>query len=83
MIDRKKWPCLVTYADTWRGHTGRIYRADNWEYCGLTKPERTYTINGIMVSRKAGPKTRTHGEMLALGARLEGAFAKHKYKRTS
>jgi hypothetical protein len=80
LIDRGKWPCLVTYADEWRGHVGAIYRATNWEYCGLTKPERVYTIGGRMIARKAGPKTRTHAQMLALGAVCEGAFRKHKFR---
>ena len=81
MIDREIWPCLVTYADQWRGHTGAIYRADNWTYVGLTKPERTYVKDGRMMSRKAGPKTRTHAEMLALGAVCVGSFSKHKFVR--
>jgi hypothetical protein len=79
LIDPVKWPCLVTYADDWRGHTGAIYRADNWRFVGKTKPERTYQIEGRMVARKAGGKTRTHSEMLALGAVLMGSFAKHKF----
>jgi hypothetical protein len=81
LIDRTLWPCLVTYADDWRGHTGAIYRADNWEYVGKTRPERTYCVDGRMTSRKAGPKTRTHDEMIALGAELVGSFAKHKFVR--
>ncbi len=80
-IDRAAWPCLVTYADEWRGHTGAIYRADNWTYEGRTKPERTYQIDGRMVARKAGGHTRTHAEMVALGAQMVGAFAKHKFTR--
>lgn len=79
LIDRAKWPCLVTYADEWRGHSGGIYRAAGWTYVGRTKPERTYTLNGRMIARKAGPKTRTHAEMLALGAVCVGSFAKHKF----
>lgn len=79
LVDRKLWPCLVTYADEWRGHTGTIYKADNWQYLGLTKAERTYQIDGRMVSRKAGGKTRTHAEMLALGALMIGSFRKHKF----
>lgn len=79
MIDRNVWPCLVTYADEWRGHKGAVYRADNWRYVGKTKPERVYQINGKMTARKAGPKTRTHAEMLALGATCVGSFAKHKF----
>lgn len=79
LIDKSTWPCLVTYADDWRGHNGAIYRADNWEYIGKTKPERTYQIKGVMTSRKAGGQTRTHAQMLALGAEMVGSFAKHKY----
>lgn len=79
MVDRSRFPALVTYADEWRGHTGAIYRADNWTYEGRTKPERTYQLEGVMVSRKRGPKTLKHAEMLALGAELVGAFAKHKF----
>lgn len=81
LINRTLWPCLVTYADTWRGHSGGIYKADNWEYRGLTRPERTYVRAGRMVARKAGPHTRTHAEMVALGASCVGSFAKHKYVR--
>lgn len=79
MIDRAVWPCLVTYADEWRGHTGTIYRASNWTDCGMTKPQAVYTINGRMVSKKAGPKTRTRSEMERLGAVMVGRFAKRKY----
>lgn len=79
LIPAKRWPCLVTYADDWRGHTGTIYRACNWQYLGKTRPETTYTINGVMTSRKAGGNTRTKSEMLALGATIEGKHAKHKY----
>lgn len=79
LIDRKRWPCLVTYADTWRGHTGKIYRATNWQYAGLTPAYDVWTLDGKVIARKAGPKTRTKAEMLALGARFEGRFPKHKF----
>ncbi len=79
MIDRARWPVLVTYADKWRGHTGAIYRACNWEYAGETKPEAVYTLRGVMIARKHGPKTRTHAEMIALGAVFEGRFPKHRF----
>ena len=80
MIDRIRWPCLVTYADEMQGHTGAIYRATNWEYCGMTAKEATWFKNGRMVARKAGPKTRTRDEMLALGCEMVGCFAKHKFR---
>ena len=79
MINASDWPCLVTYADEWQHHTGGIYRADNWTYCGKTKAERTYQIRGKMTARKAGGNTRTHAEMLARGAVCIGSFAKHKF----
>lgn len=80
MIDRKVWPCLLSYADTeWRGHTGAIYLAAGWKEDGWTKPERLYVRNGVVVSRKAGPKTRTHAEMLALGCELVGTFRKKRF----
>lgn len=82
LIDRSVWPCLVTYADEWRGHTGAIYRADNWLYAGRTQPQPTYTIAGRMIARKAGRRSRSHAEMIALGAELIGSFAKHKFVRT-
>jgi hypothetical protein len=83
LLDRVRWVSLVTYADQWRGHSGAIYRADNWDYVGLTKPERVYVKNGRMLARKTGPKTRTHSEMLSLGAECIGVFAKHKYRRVN
>lgn len=79
LIDRARWPALVTYADSWQGHKGTIYRASNWTHVGTTKPERTYVLNGRMVARKAGPRTRTHQEMLDLGAEMVGAFGKEKF----
>ena len=79
MIDRHRWPFLVTYADDWRGHSGTIYRAAGWTFDGRTKPERTYTINGRMTARKAGSKTHTHAEMIARGAVLEGSFSKSRF----
>lgn len=79
MIDRNRWPCLVTYADTWQGHTGAIYKAANWRYVGMTKPEPIFTKDGIMRARKAGPFTRTRAQMESLGYKLIGYYPKHKF----
>lgn len=81
-IDRRRWPCLVTYADEWQGHDGLIYRLDGWEYQGKTAPEPTWVKEGQMISRKAGPKTRTAAEMAELGAECIGSFSRHKFTRT-
>ena len=80
LIDRERWPCLVTYADEMQGHTGAIYRATNWEYCGMTAKEATFFKDGRMMARKAGPKTRTHQEMIDMGCEMVGRFAKHKFR---
>ncbi len=79
MIDRERWPCLVTYADEWQGHYGGIYKATNWDYVGRTKPQAVWVLGDRMISRKAGPKTRTKTEMLSLGCEMLGRFSKHKY----
>jgi hypothetical protein len=79
MVDRSRWPWLVTYADEWRGHTGAIYRATGWRDAGETAPEAVYTLNGRMVARKAGGRTRRHAEMLALGCVFEGRFRKRRF----
>lgn len=79
LIPSKIWPCLVTYADDWMGHSGTIYRASNWTYLGKTKPSENYTIDGVMTSRKAGGHTRTKKEMMELGAVFHGRHTKHKF----
>lgn len=79
MIDRNRWPVLVTYADEWRGHTGAIYRASGWTYDGLTDPQPTYTINGKMIARKRDNITRTHQQMIEMGAHMVGKFKKHRF----
>jgi hypothetical protein len=79
--DAGKYSCLITYADTWRGHTGQIYKATNWEYVGLTKPLDVWQdIKGHLVCRKMGPKTRTVQQMKDAGCILVGSFPKHKYR---
>lgn len=82
IIEREqKWVALVTYADLFMGHTGAIYRADNWEYAGLTKPQPRWEDEaGKQVAKKA-TRTRTKAEMEALGYRMVGSFQKHKFIR--
>jgi hypothetical protein len=75
-----RWTTLLTYADQWRRHNGHIYRIFGWEYLGETEAKRIYTLDGRQVSVKAGPKTRTHAEMLELGAICVGKSRKHKFR---
>lgn len=71
---------VLTYADEARRHTGIIYQATNWAYLGLTRPAPTYADpDGRHVSRKRGPTTLTHAQMLERGYRLIGRYARHAY----
>jgi len=83
MIDPEKWECLVTYADTWRGHSGSIYRATNWQYMGMTKPQAVFTHerSGRMMGRKRGPVTLKTAEIEQQGFVKQGTYAKHRYRK--
>lgn len=75
-----QWRCLVTYADTERGHTGAIYRAAGWEDRGLSEPTPVWVdASGRRVAIKA-TRTRTVAEMAALGHVFVGRFAKHRFR---
>ena len=81
LLDRNRWPFLLTYADTWQGHTGHIYKASNWKYLGQTQPLEVFVKNGVMVSKKkkVAKRTFTRTEMTAMGADFLGCFPKHKF----
>ena len=38
LIDRTRWPALVTYSDIGQGHTGHVYMCSGWEKVG--EPEK-------------------------------------------
>jgi len=81
MIDRDRWPVLVTYADTRLGHTGAIYRATNW-ICDGPVPAGDVWLgpNGEQRGRKRGRKTLTRSEMEALGFRRAPAAPKIRFR---
>lgn len=74
----RDWDILVTYADERQGHTGAIYKATNWRYVGESLAD-AWQLNGRLVSRKAGPKTRTRSEMSELGAIELDSMPKRKF----
>lgn len=75
----KRWAALVTYADESQGHRGTIYAATNWVYLGRTKPEPRWVDSaGRQVSRLS-THSRTDAQMTALGHRMVGKYAKHKF----
>jgi hypothetical protein len=80
MIDRDRWPILLTYADTSEGHDGAIYRATNWTCLGPV-PAGDVWIDaaGRQAGRKRGRFTYTIAQMLALGYERKPAAPKVKY----
>jgi hypothetical protein len=67
-VNRRRWPILLTYADTAEGHTGAIYRATNWRCLGLVPAGDSWvTPDGRMMGRKRGGHTYTVAEMVAAG----------------
>jgi hypothetical protein len=68
LIDRERWPVLVTYADTRLGHTGAIYRATNWR-CDGEVPAGDVWVNaaGEQRGRKRGGRTLLASQMRDLG----------------
>lgn len=76
-----RYHTLATYADTWQGHTGGIYKASNWTYRGLTTDKPVWLDeNGRMVSTRNGRNgTRTTVEMKDLGFEMIGRYAKHRF----
>lgn len=42
LIDRTRWPVLVTYSDEGCGHTGHVYKCSGWER--TTKASRAYYV---------------------------------------
>jgi len=75
-----RWSVLLTYADEWRKHTGHIYRIAGWQPVGMTRRKPVYMLDGKMISPKAGPKTRTHAEMLEMGAVVVARSRKYRFR---
>lgn len=80
MIDRRRWPTLLTYADTSQGHTGMIYRATNWEYVGVVTAGDTWVNHaGVQRGRKRGGVTLSASQMRELGFERRAAAPKIKF----
>lgn len=68
LIDRARWPVLLTYADRRLGHTGAIYKATNWRCDGEVEAGDVWLNGqGKQTTRKHGGVTYTSAEMVARG----------------
>ncbi len=81
MIDRARWPVLVTYADTRLGHTGAIYKATNW-ICDGPVPAGDVWLDsrGRQAGRKRGGRNLSADQMRALGYKRAPAAPKIRYR---
>lgn len=79
LIDRTRWPVFCSYACESQGHLGTIYLAALWRFVGWSKQQPLYMNGARHVSRKIGPKTRSHREMLDLGYQFAGKFRKRRF----
>lgn len=78
-VGERRWHGLVTYADTFRGHTGQIYKATNWIAKGVSsKTVRWEDDQGRQMASQS-TITRTSAEMVALGYHRVGSFDKIKF----
>lgn len=76
----ERYHTLATYADSWQGHTGNVYRACNWQYRGISDGKPVWVNpSGEMVSTRRGQRTLTKDEMLAEGYVFKGYHVKHRY----
>lgn len=67
MLDRDRWPVLLTYADTRHGHTGAIYKATGWELDAATCAGSYFVKDGRQVGRKRGKRNIPVAQLRAEG----------------
>ena len=58
LLDRGRWPVLLTYHDEGQGHTGHVYKCSGWTPT-VRRKATTLTLEGVRVSRYANGITRT------------------------
>lgn len=59
LIDRTRWPVLVTYSDESMGHTGYVYKCSGWTATARNLA-KTVTVDGKRVSRYANGGMAQH-----------------------
>lgn len=59
LIDRGRWPVLVTYSDEGQGHTGHVYKCSGWERTSRTR--RPFFLNADG-ARASSYRNGAHGD---------------------
>lgn len=65
LIDRTRWPVLVTYSDESVGHTGHVYKCSGWQPTMRNKASTLTTTDGRRVSRYSNGKQADHPTAVA------------------
>lgn len=65
LIDRSRWPALVTYSDEGQGHTGYVYKCSGWE--ATSKESRPFYLNDNGKRASSYSNGRHGGRNLTLG----------------
>lgn len=67
LLDRDRWPTLLTFADHQQGHTGAIYKATGWTLDGVSTTGSYFVRNGVQVGRKRGKRNVSAAQLRADG----------------
>ena len=67
LLDRGRWPVLLTYADTHQGHTGAIYKATGWQLDAVTSAGSYFVRDGRQVGRKRGNRNISAAQLRSEG----------------
>ena len=84
---KKNYPdvkVLVSFADPEQGHSGTIYQATNWLYCGKSQPDEWYLVDGEKIHpRSMVAKYGTRGEKklndMGINFERKKLHGKHRY----
>lgn len=75
-----RYDTLMTYADTWKGHSGAVYRAANWTYEGMSEPTAIWLDNqGVLGSAYCQGRKLPGAIMRERGYEMHGYYPKHIY----
>ncbi len=88
----RKYCALVTYADSWQGHAGTVYRATGWTFAGETEPLEVWTdprtgqvvsvVSGLEGRSERGFRRttkRSRRDMIEAGFESQGKHAKLRF----
>lgn len=84
LLDRDRWPVLLTFADSQQGHTGAIYKATGWTLDGLSSSGSYWVRDGVQVGRKRGKRNIRAADLRADGyTEVRSEKLRYVHRRTA